>query len=567
MTPFPRALCFASMITISASTVAAEPIAWRLVLSSTSNTVLLPHVPAGGHSLSPLPGELSDAPAATLAFNLTRADGRKGLWREFAGNLQPYAEVGIGGAVGPGRGGSESTHVFRLLGSFDSNAEDQRVFGARAGDPSLPLDNASYGMWRVGNSGNVEIARIGTDGALGPGLGPDWFFATDFDFVDSVNFAHMHALPGGGVLLDTSVSPPPGQMFTKRQALVRYSPGIGNVPCAVVRVTDPALAPGVLTNDYFDGFGTAGTSRSGEIFATASSATSTPTIATRRGIWKFCNGAPQVRALSAHTGSLGPNIPGNAAAVFDTFMPIIAPTTAGAFYFSGEGSSPAFKGIFHHANGQNTPVLLNEAQGALGPGIAGFAFDQVIDFHPLSAGRFGLVYTRIQAVGGSAERFGLWRLRPDAAPEPVLLEDDNGPLGGPVPERRWETVSAFNVFENGVVAVLATTSTPPSATTRLSLWRMRPGHAPEEILKAGDSVRVPTANGLELRAVRGVSNTFVGSGSDGLQNRAGDDSWISASGNALVEVVLEGIEGNIYPTRYVRAQVTNLDVLLEDSFE
>ncbi len=568
MTLIRTVLCFAPLFFITTvSAVASEPIDWRVVLSSTSSTVLLPQLPTGGYSLSPLPGEISDSSAATLSFNLTRSDGRKGLWRESTGNLQPYAETETSGTVGPGRAGSESMHVFRLLGLFDSNRNDQRIFAARAGDPALPIDNASYGVWKAGNNGNVEIARTGTDGALGPGIGTEWFFSTDYDFADFANFAHAHVLPTGDVLLDTSVSPPPGQQYANRQALVRYTPGIGNVACAVARYGDAALAPGVLINDYFEGIGRAATSRGGEIFAAAGIATQTPTITTRQGIWKFCAGAPQVRALSAQTGSLGPGISGSANAVFDNFQPIIAPTSAGAFYFSAEGSNPAFKGIFYHANGHNAPVLLNGVQGALGPGIAGFTFSQVINFHPLSAGRFGLILARIQAVGGGIDRFGLWRLRPDAPPELLLLQGDNGTYGGPVAERRWDTVAAFNVFENGVVVFIASTWTPPSATRGLSLWRMRPGELPEEILKPGDTVRYPTSAGVELRAVRGISSINLGAGSAALQDYAGDDSWVSASGSVFVGVELEGMEEFTYPTRYVRAQVTTLDLIFADSFE
>ncbi len=322
----------------------------------------------------------------------------------------------------------------------------------------------------------------------------------------------------------------------------------------------------MLANDYFDSLGTAASSIDGEIFATASAATQTPTPTTRRGIWQFCNGAPQVRALSAQTGALGPNLPGNAAATFSSFMPIIAPTTSGDFYFSAVGASPTFKGVFHHHHGENQPILLNDASGALGPGIAGFAFDQLIDFHPRSAGRFGLVYARIREIGGSSERFGLWRLQPGSAPEPVLLIGD-GSSHVPAAGRRWDSVSAYDVLDNGVVVLLAATSAPPVAAQQLGVWRLRPGHVPEEVLGSGDLVRYPTTAGMQMRAVRSVSDTFVASGSAGRQDRAGDDSWISASGHALVEVALEGMEGLVYPTRYVRARVSNPDVLLQDGFE
>ena len=101
MTSFRNAFCFAAIFVCAGQVVASEPINWRVVLSSSSSTVLLPQLPTGGYSMFPLPGEVSDSSAATPGFNLTRDDGRKGLWREFAGNLQPYAETGITGAVGP----------------------------------------------------------------------------------------------------------------------------------------------------------------------------------------------------------------------------------------------------------------------------------------------------------------------------------------------------------------------------------------------------------------------------------------------------------------------------------
>jgi hypothetical protein len=554
---------------LESADVAAVAPEWRVVLSDSSSTVFLPQLPSGSYALSTiLPGEISDSPAATMSFNLTRPDGRAGHWYERNGILLPQAEIGITGAAGPGRTGIESTHVFRQMAKIDSNAQDQRVFAARAGDPAQAFDTTSYGVWIASSNGNQEIARNNTEGALGPGIGTNWVFIRDSDFfplTDFGNLSRIHALPNGQVLLDAVVQPPPGQPFTARRALVRHTPGVGNVPCAVALVADTALAPGVLLGDTFNAISRAASNARGEIYAAGGLAVGAPTFETRQGIWKFCDGAPLIKALSANTGALGPNIAGNPTAMFNTFGRIIGPTSAGAFYFSGEGS-PTFKGVFHHSNGQNRPVLLNNTAGALGTGIAGFSFNYVLEFEPLSAGRFGLVYAQMRANVGSTERFGLWRLRPDAASEPILIISDAGAYA-PAPGRLWESVSAFNILENGVVVAIAATSTPPSTLRRLSVWRFRPGRAPEEILKPGDLVRYPTATGIEMRAVRSISSTFVGSGSDGLQDYAGDDSWVSASGSVLVEVELEGMEGLIYPTRYVRAQVSDLNVLFEDSFE
>ncbi|MDZ4813477.1 MAG: hypothetical protein SGI99_12830, partial [Pseudomonadota bacterium] len=62
-------------------------------MSASSSTVSLPQLPPGAYSISPLPGELSDSPSATLGFNLTRPDGRTGLWQELGGALLPLAEL------------------------------------------------------------------------------------------------------------------------------------------------------------------------------------------------------------------------------------------------------------------------------------------------------------------------------------------------------------------------------------------------------------------------------------------------------------------------------------------
>jgi hypothetical protein len=561
--------CLAFIAMLGSTPIVAAAPEWRVVLSERSSTVFLPQLPSGSYVLSTiLPGEISNSAAATLSFNLTRPDGRAGLWVERNSILLPQAEIGITGAAGPGRTGIESTHVFRQMAKIDSNAQDQRVFAARADDPAQPFESTSYGVWIANSNGNQEIARDNAEGSLGPGIGTNWVFIPDSDFfplTDFGNLSRIHALPNGQVLLDAVVRPPPGQPYTARRALVRHTPGVGNVPCAVALVPDAALAPGVLLGDQFNALSRAASNARGEIYAAGGLEVGAPTFETRLGIWKFCDGAPQVKALSANTGALGPNIAGSPTATFNRFGRIIGPTSAGAFYFSGEGS-PTFKGVFHHSNGQNRPVLLNNAAGTLGPGIAGFSFNFVLDYEPLSAGRFGLIYATMRSNSGSTERFGLWRLQPDAASEPILIIGDNGAYA-PAPGRLWESVSAFNILENGVALAIAATTTPPSAQRRLSVWRFRPGRAPEEILKSGDLVRYPTATGIEMRAVRGISGTFVGSGSDGLQDYPGDDSWVSASGSVLVEVELEGMEGLIYPTRYLRAQISNVNVLFEDGFE
>jgi hypothetical protein len=552
------------------STTVAMP-EWRVVLTPSSNVVTVPNLPAPGTYELSLPGPIiGDGAAANANFAVRLlSSGDINLWRERAGVLNPYAEVGTTGITGPSRSGAEATHVFRRITSqstatveTDSDAEDARVFSAYAGDPTLPFSSATVGVWTRGIGGNAannnEIARVGTDGSLGPNIGAGWTFTSG-----NVNFGLIHALPNGNVLIQATVltSAQPNLPFG---SIVRYQPGLGNTPCTVANSTNPAWAPGVLGNDYFESYRYASSSPRGEVFAYGNAARQMP-ITVRNGIWQFCSGAPQVKVLSETVGALGPNIPGSASAVFTRLFPNIGPSTAGSFYFTGVSTNtPTFKGVFHHSNGQNRPVLLNGVEGALGPQVPGFVFDTILDYDPISAGRYAIVRATIRPVGGGGSISGIWRLRPDASPEPVAIVDSTTVI--PAPGRVWRDVDLFGIFENGDVMLQVNTTNPPSLLPALSVWRARLGRAPEEILKVGDMVSVPTTSGVVQRMVLSISRP--GGGSAALREYGGDDSWLSASGSALVQVGIQ--PSTTVPTTispWVRAQVTNIDVNFQNGFE
>ncbi len=541
-----------------------------MVLTPSSNTITLPNLPAPGTYDLSLPGPIiGDGPAANANFAVRLSNGDINLWRERAGVLTPYAEVGSTGSTGPARVGAETGHVFRRITSqstarieTDTDSEDARVFSAYAGDPAAAFSAATVGVWTRGIGGNathnIEIARVGTDGALGPNIGAGWTFTGGND-----NFGLLHALPDGHVLIQATAltTAQPNLPFG---TLVRFRPGVGNSPCTVAQSTNPAWAPGVLGNDYFESYRYAASSPRGEVYASASAVRQMP-ITVRNGIWQFCNGAPQVKALSQTTGALGPNLPGNANAVFSQLLPNIAPTTAGAFYFTGiNTTAPAFKGVFHHSNGQNAPVLLNGVEGALGPQVPGFVFDTILDYDPISAGRFAIVRATIRPVAGGTSVSGVWRLRPNASPEPIAIVDSTSII--PAPGRVWRDVDLFSIYDNGDVMLQVNTSNPPSLLPTISVWRVRIGAAPEEILKVGDMVSVPTAAGLVQRMVRGINRP--GNGSAALREFAGDDSWLSANGSALVNVdIAPSTTSPNVISPWVRAQVSNLDVIFRNGYE
>ena len=352
----------------------------------------------------------------------------------------------------------KSGHVFRRLTNAstsyvfsDTNAQDARVFTGYAGAPGATLKNLPIGAWISTSAGNTEFARFDTDGALGPALGAGWSFQS---YGGPNIFGTPHALPNSTVLVQAGVrSPtPPNLPYV---ALVRHQPGLGNVACSVTRSTNPAWAPGVLGNDFFEAICYASSSPSGEVYAAGNIARTTP-IAVRNGIWQFCAGAPQVKVISQNTGALGPNISGNANAVFTSVLPNIAPSSAGSFYFTGksENTTPPFKGIFHHSPGSNQPVLLNGVEGAFGPQVAGFVFDTILEYDPISAGPFGVVRATIRPASGSTSTTGLWRLRANIAAEPVAIIGNTGAFA-PAQGRVCRDLDLFNIFENGDVIAQA----------------------------------------------------------------------------------------------------------------
>ena len=547
------------------STFAAAP-EWRVVLSPSSNVITLPNLPPPGSFDVGLPGPvISDSAAGSLNFPVRLSNGNYDLWRERAGLLNPYAQMGATGATGPARVGSEAGHVFRRLVDSgttsvgtDTNAQDARVFAAFAGDPAVALDDASIGAWIASASGNTEIARRGVEGALGPNIGAGWSFGSDGG--PSV-FGRLHALPNDAVLMHTGArfTGTPNLAYT---VLARHQLGVGNTTCSVTQATNAAWAPGVLSNDFFESIRFPSSSALGEVYAAGDIARQMP-IAVRNGIWQFCVGAPQVKALSDNTGALGPNIPGNPTAVFARIAPNIGPSTANSFYFTGENAVAAntFKGVFHHSFGQNRAILLNDVEGALGPQVPGFVFDTVLDYDPISAGQYAIVRANIRPVGGASLTTGLWRLRPNASPEPVAIIDNAAFVAAA--NRTWRDLDLFSILENGDVLIQANTSNAPAPDT-ISLWRIRPNRAPEEVLKRGDVVRIPTAAGVVQRPLRAIIRP--GPGNPALRLYGGDDSWVSASGQVLVQVDIDPNPG-AFISPWARAQVSDLDVLLADGFE
>ena len=225
------AFCVPCVVLCSQPALAGD-VDWRVALSGSTASISQPPLPAA-HTFRG--AGLADAGAGLLGFqwsantNLLNPDGN---WFESGSTFTQYAGVGVIGAQGPGRSGAESTHVFRRLYYGDAFNAAARAFGATANDPADPAGNASTGAWLWDGTKNVEIARVGASGALGPGLDGGRIYKT-LHHIDDVNHdVNVWMLPNQRVLLEGRI----GTASTLgSDGLSVYTPG-----AAIMRACYPA---------------------------------------------------------------------------------------------------------------------------------------------------------------------------------------------------------------------------------------------------------------------------------------------------------------------------------------
>lgn len=557
MNRFRTSLFSCCVVVFAASAFAAED-PWRVALSYGSAGVVIPLLPPAVNQHSTSNPRLADSGTSSLGFELDQDNGPSGLWSERGnGQLLPFAQNEVTGATGPGRSGTEGSHVFRAVHApMDSIGAGYRVFGGEANDPAAPANDATSGLWQFNGSRNVEIARLGTDGVLGPGIGAGWTFS-GFNHISNVSgFANANSLKGGRAVMNARVRYLDN---VSDSALVQYVPSVGNVPCMVEGSTNPAWSPGIAGIGAFSGMRQdLSISPHGELYGGAST---TATLNQRTGIWRFCDGAPRAQALTEDTGSLGPGL-STTTAYFTDIYARAAPGTAGSLYFTAAGrmssvnGSPTFLGLFLRRAGVNRPILLRNVEGALGPGVAGHVFSTSIAPYDVKAGgRFAVLRTTIAASGSSSPTTsGLWRISPETGAVPVALAGDSANFA-PAPGRSWTGFSDQAIFDNGDIVVLAQVSNP----NETSLWRLRVGAAPLRLLGPGDSVAVPFASGTVMRSVTSIFTTAI----TNLSTNAGTDAWTSADGSVILPVYLQGLVNTVT----LRARATSTDLIFTDGLE
>ena len=542
----------------------AADLRWTTVMSEHNAAVAIPELPAAVYNIGSAGPKLAHAGNGELGFSLTTSGAGPGHWAETSatantpGPLKLFAAINVANSFGPGRSGSEANHVFFALPvASDASGFGTRAFVGRAGDPNQPVSVATYGIWYFNGVLNTEIARVGASTNLGPGIAAGWRYDGTF----SENFARPNASTDGRIALITTVNPPASG--AQRTAVVLHTPGVGSQACALEGVSDAALAPssgGTFAIIFSIGVD------NGPIFMRSTTTVAFNAVGSE-GIWRVCEGAPQAKALTYATDARGPGLAASGA-FFELFDNVINPAEPGAFFFIargkeslGSGAVP-FRGVFHHNGQTNAPIILRSVQGPLGPRVPGYVIGEIAELKHQVSGRFGVLNSTItNVVNGNDTREALWRTTRAAGAVPVAVQGDLAEFL-PAAGRRWANFYNEAVFENGDIVTLAETRNNAGSESRIGLWRLRAGRAPESIVSVGDRVTALTTSGPQLVAITALITPLSGSG---LFSRfSGDDAWASANGSAMIAVRLAGFGITDF---YIRGQVTNPQVAFADGFE
>lgn len=502
----------------AASPAAAQTVNWQVV-AGTSALLDVPGLPAGSRSYSDV--VLADIGAGQVGIRMTAPTSSEGYWARRQGSWVRHTANGVVGAtLGPGRVGAEAGHVFLSVdaGGTDAGADGQRVFVARAGDPANTV-GATRGIWRWNTSQNVEVARVLTDGMLGPGLGANTVFT------NNSNFATVRMANAGRVLINADVTL---ASTGERRVLALHVPGQGNVACMLRNSTDPALSPGLAAGDVFDTSWTLSSialTPTGRVFGRFGASNS------RSGIWEVCNGAPRAVVADDVSSALGPEIGVATASFVDDSFGTPRPGVEGRFFFSARyrlasGQSSA-GGMFWHDGAANRPLAMNDGAGVYGPHWEGSTWTSFDDASLMGAGEFAAFEANVRTPDATTVG-GLWRVQAGGSPQPVAIIGASGAYA-PEANRTWTSFLAKALLANGDILLHARTG--PNA--EVALWLLKPGAAPRRVLANGQVVGVPTTGGSAQDTVESFS---IDTGS--VLAGGGIDSWVGVDGGVLVQATL-----------------------------
>jgi len=510
----------------------AQAASWRLLAGEPAR-FLIPEFPAGARDLSDQ--RVSDFGGEQFTFRVLMPSAAAGYWVSQFGALTRYTQLSSSGTFGPGRSGAESNHHFLSVRVLDASTsiDGQRSFAARAADPAN-TGAATSGIWRWNGTQNIEIARAGSEGAFGPGLGAGWSFVNTVSFVEEARM-----LNAGQVMIHADVAPSAGGTLSR--LIARHVPGVGNAPCMRVGANGGGLSPGLEPNDRFQGNSSPtsiSVSFDGRVYVRNIAVLSGPRLI--EGIWELCNGAPRAIVVKRESGARGPDI-GVIGATFEDFAnqpPPLPDLRNGLYYFAEycrttPCDSPVGVpqvGLFHTTSAGNRGIAYNESSGFFGPNWNNARW-KFFNEASLSAAGQTTSFVASVSTADTTDPTGLWRVKSGQRPALVAMIGSTDPAFAPEIGRTWAVFSASAVFSNGDI-VLAASTNPGSEE---AVWLLPAGQAPRRILSPGQVLALPT--------VQGISQEIVGS--VGIPTHEGDyssgkDGWVAADGTLVFSVRLVG---------------------------
>lgn len=512
-------LAFSLLFPLSVATAQSSLPVWQVVAGEHSQVAV-----AGwpsGVSRDLRAARLADRGRGWIGVHVANPAQERGYWLRHNGVWQRYAQPDTHGPGGPGRSGGESNHQFLEFPEFsgDAGPDAQRLVRARAGDPAQ-VASASYGLWRWTGAQNVEVARGGTDGVLGPGLGSGWRFENAADLAWGRMLDQGVALLHGGVR-DEAGNP--------ARLVALHVPGLGNQPCLRSGAAPAHLRPGLSPNDQFNAFTDSTLERivstaDGRIYAHL------PVSGVGGALFQICAGAPRVLAMDDGSGPLGPDVGLPDARFVSLSSP--RPGSAGALYFRATWRIPNLSqpGLFRHDGNSNRGIAYNELSGFHGPNWESATWHS-FNGDSLSVAEHWLAFSAELANAGTGNPRGLWRLRQGERPQILALVHATAAIGEAQPGRRWRSFLDFAVLANGDVVLHAMTDPGP----RTDLWLLSPGRQPRRWLSAGDTVSVPTEAGPVSATITGYTLAASGPGMGGGRNpEIGADGWVAVDGSLLL---------------------------------
>lgn len=555
--PLRKSLLGLALVLLSTANASDRSATWRVAAAESSSGIRPADFPAD------VTGFASQQLGASglMSLRLSTPSSASTLWTQTPdGSLRPIARPDTAEILGPARSGAEAGHVFSILWHEDySVVAPFNLFAATAGPAGGGTTNFTVGLWLNDGIRNLEIARGGVDGVLGPNLGPNIRLVST---TGSGNRAlgRIQILPGHAFALGAQLDTPAG-----RRDVVLRRPFDGSFSaCALQGSAEPALRPNVsgIEADQFRELNGLAQGAGGELYTygTASLLVLSPINA---GIWRVCHGNPAGRALIRRRDALGPGIAGSPRAEFLSFTSSLSPLGGGALLYAARArldaevsTSPLFDAVFYSDGSGNRPLVAQAETGSRGPGIAHHTYSGFVSFR---GERVAALLADVRETGTTVDKHGLWRLAPDRPAEPVALAGASGALA-PAAGDVWLGFDDAVALANGDLITVAT-SRPNGVNTR-AVWRFRPGRVPQRLLGPGDPVRYRDSNGVERVGLIDRIDALNGSQ---LPGYAGDEGWINAEGHVLVEGRIQGNAATL--VFQAETALLDRDLLLRDGFE